>query len=324
MLKVPTVSKIELEDHLHRHYDLGTLLAFEKMKKGLGNALYKVTTTKGKYTLKISIRNNPVRVKYEIHLLTHLYNLPTPQPIQTKSKGYLPNYKGHKSFIYPYLPGKQKRRFTDMMLSEIGTFLGELHLQTEGFKSPIKRIEFYNFHPKNFAEVIKDSLLAKNQKIQNAVSYLKESTLKYVLPKGLPEGAMHIDVKPENTLFNRGHLSGIVDFDNSYNGPLILDLAATLMWFCSEKGKFNFPRAKIIYNAYNRARKLRSSELKAFFKAFHYAFLSHVLADIYLNYSKDFPEIELPESYMIWEIENLLETEKNLKISEREFLKLLS
>ena len=200
------------------------------------------------------------------------------------------------------------------MLFEVGKFLGKLHLQTEGFKSSVKRTDFYDVSYKRVARVVKESRYQKNLKIKKAVFYLKENALKYKLPTSLPNGAMHIDLKPENTLFRNGKLTGVVDFDNSYNGPLIFDLADTLMWFCSKKGKFDMEGAKVIYKGYTSVRKLTIREQQSLFNALHRVFCAIILCGIdYLNHKK------LPEKYIVWTIDNLLETQKNLKITKGEF-----
>ncbi len=324
MMSAPALTKKKLESILKKHYAIGFLISFERMKKGLGNVLYRVRTTRGDFTLKIAMRNNPIRVRYEIELLEHLTKLPVPHLIKTKAGGYFFSYGKYKSFMYAFLPGAHASEITPAMLREVGTFLGKLHLQTKGFTSRVPRMRFYDITSKNIAVVMRDSRKVQNPKLRDAAEYMGKELLKYRLPKKLPEGAMHIDVKPENTLFKNGHLSGVVDFDNSYNGPLVLDLANTLMWYCSRQGVFDMKKARIIYRAYAKVRKLSHTERNALFDTLHYAFLTHVLADIYLEFSKDYPMIRIPESYMLWEVDNLLASQQNLKITKREFQKSLN
>ena len=318
ILLSPSVTKKELSIFLGRYYDLGKLLSFKKMKKGFANSLYYLRTTKGNFTLKIAIRNNPIRIRYEIDLLNHLRNLPIPRPLGTKGGDHLFDYKGHQSFVYPFLNGKEAKQLTPVLLTQIGKFLGKLHLQTQGFRSSIKRMEFYNISPSQFKKIIKTSKSLKDPKIRKGLDYLTTNTLRYQLPGGLPRGAMHVDLKPENTLVDKGRLSGVVDFDNSYIGPLVFDLAHTMAWFCSKKGKFDARKAKAIYKGYISVRRLALKEERSLFDALHYSFLSHVLIDIYfLALGK------LPKSYILWGIDNLLAAEKNLAFTRAEFKKML-
>lgn len=318
-LRAPQVNKKDLKKYLERHYKLGRLLSIKKFKKGLANHLYLLTTEKGKFSLKIAIRNNSERLDYEIKLLNSIKNLPVPRPVRTIQGVYIFNYKNHRSFIYPYLPGKEEKVFSSKMLYEIGRFLGRLHLQTEKFRSSVNRIKFYHCPPSYVRGVVRRSSKIRNKKIREALVYIKKNAAKYQIPKGLPKGGIHTDVKPENTLFDRGKLSGVVDFDNSYIDALISDLANTLMWFSCIKGEMDFEKAKAIYQGYISVRKLSAREegsMYIVFRNIFYGITAHCIDYV--------AEGKLPEKYAVWVIDNLLNTEKNLMMTKEEFMALLS
>lgn len=109
--------------------------------------------------------------------------------------------------------------------------------------------------------------------------------------------------------------------DNAYTGPLVLDLANTLMWICSAKGYFATQTARKIYSAYKKVRKLHTREQQSLFSALHYAYLSHMLVDMYLFCSK---KDRLPLRYIRWGITNLLTTESKLPFDQRRFQQLFS
>lgn len=299
------------------NYNVGEVLSYQRIKKGFANVVVGAKTTKGKYILKIVIRNNPFgRVRYEVDLLNFIKGLPTPNPIKAKNGQHLLNYnRTNKAFIYPYLSGRQLKRFNKSMLKQVGRFLGKLHLQTKNFKSSVKRMELYNIDQKYFREMIRVSRRKlKDKKIQKWIDYMEKNLIRYLLPKSLPQGGMHIDYKPENVLFTNGKITGVIDFDNSYNGPLVLDLANTMMWFCSEKGKFDIKNALAIHQGYKQSRKITKQEKEYLFEALHFALLSHMLVDVYfLALDK------LPLDYIKWGMVNLCETEKNLVLTKEEF-----
>ncbi|PIR82999.1 hypothetical protein COU19_02960 [Candidatus Kaiserbacteria bacterium CG10_big_fil_rev_8_21_14_0_10_56_12] len=172
MMHAPTLTKKRLETVLAQHYRLGRLRSYARLKKGLGNALYHVSTEKGDYTLKIAIRNNPVRVRYEIDLLNTLSRLPTPTPLKTRQGGYLFDYHGYQSFMYPFLPGEHRKRMTPTMLKDVGIFLGKLHFQTEGYTSKINRFRFYDITSKNRGVIMRDSRRVKHPRLREAVEYM--------------------------------------------------------------------------------------------------------------------------------------------------------
>src|SRR3990167_3306679 len=156
-LPAPKVSKTELEDHILRNFDLGKIVSYKKLKKGLVNCLYHIKTTKGNFALKIAIRHNSNKINYEIDLLNSIKGLPVPKLLKTKNGKYFFNYKGHRTLVYPFLSGKEEREFTNKMLFEVGEFLGKLHLQTDGFKSSIKRTDFYGISSSNIKRVVERS-----------------------------------------------------------------------------------------------------------------------------------------------------------------------
>jgi len=313
-LPAPKVTRAELQQHLSKYFNLGDILSHQKLKKGYANSLYRVKTTKGDFVVKIAVRHNSEKLNYEIKLLNILHDLPIPKLIRTKNNEYFSDYKGHRTLVYPFLSGEEKKKFSKGMLFQVGEFLGELHLQTKGFVSPVKRIDYYEVSSIRIKRVVRESRNQKDIKIKDALQYVKENALKYKLPTSLPKGAMHIDLKPENTLFTGNHLTGVVDFDNSYNGPLIFDLADTLMWFCSRRGRFDMEDAKKVYQGYQSARKLNAQESSLLLTALHRVFCGITLCGIDLLNQKT-----LPKELVVWVIDNLLEAEKNLTISKQQF-----
>lgn len=319
-LSAPEPSAREFREIFDRYYRLGRFVWAKKLKKGFANSLYHIRTTRGEFVFKISVRHNSPILNYEIKLLTTLKGLPIPRPIKTTSGKYLFDFKGHRSFVYPYLPGRQERKFTPAMLRAVGRFQGKLHLQTLGFRSPHvhKRVEYYALSLNRVRRMFKATAFCRNASLRAAREYLKTNALKYPLPKNLPRGAMHIDIKPENTLFQNGRLTGVVDFDNAYNGPLIFDLADTLMWYCSDRGKFRMERAKSIYQGYVGVRTLSALERDLILTALHQVFMGIGVCGMELLAKKT-----LPEDFIIWVIENLVWAERTLPRTPQELLKAL-
>lgn len=312
------VNRRRINDFLE-NYNLGKLLSHKEIKTGLVNRVYLLKTTKGRYILKIAVRNNPVRVRYEAELLNYLKNLPVPKPIKSKNKRLLEDFGRNKAIIYKYLAGRQRSHYNFKMLEQVGSFLGKMHSQTINFKSKIKRVEYYNFSKAKLNQVFKKCYKNRDSKIKAALRYIKKTIPKYIIEDRLPTGAMHIDFKPENTLFIKNKFTGVLDFDNSYNGPLVFDLGHTMMFFCSKNKTFNLNQAKAIYYGYNKFRKLNQQEEKYLFEVLHFSYLSHFLGDIY-----NFKEDTLPKKYIYWMIDNLLKTQQNFKMSKDEFCKKLN
>ena len=103
-------------------------------------------------------------------------------------------------------------------------------------------------------------------------------------------------------------LTYIVDFDNGYVGPLILDLGKAIMFFASDKKKFDARKANLMIREYNKIRKLNKLEQKELKKAVNFAFLSHVFVDYYIRAIK-----VTPQRYFEWIINDLYASYKNMK-----------
>ncbi len=315
------------------NYNLGKLLEYKRINSGFANAMIKLKTTKGDHVLKIVIRNNPYRIRYEIDLLNFLKNLPLPKPLEAKNEKYLLDYGPNKAYIYKFIPGRQIIKFSDSVLKRVGALLAKIHLQSKHFKSKVKRFELYTVENR-FREMVNRSKKVKNPVIKKNLDYVRQNLPKYFLPKTLPQGAIHTDFKPENTIFLNKKNNGLVDFDNSYRGTLILDLAITVMWFCSN-GKLNLNKALLIYRAYNQARKLTKAEKEYFFQAVHYAHISVALICFYVfavNYrgfvikEKGYyiTNIKTFKPFMKWIINNFLQAEKKFIMSKKEFRKIFN
>jgi len=310
------VNKTSIEKFL-TNYNIGKLVSFKHVKKGFANLVYYLKTTKGEYILKIELRNNPNdRFKYEIELLEFLKGLPVPKIIRTKDRKLFIRYQGvNGAFIYNYLSGQNINKFSKNQLEQVGTLLGKVHLKTTKFRSPVKRMKLYTISPNSFKLMASLNKETKDKKILAAFDYIKKELPKYILPASLPQGSMHMDFKPGNTLFERGKLSGLIDFDNAYRGPLIFDLAHTIMWFCPKRKKFDKDGVRAVYKAYNKIRPLSKLEKKYFWKALNYSCLSLCFVDIYYFIYKK----KLNSQYLNWVLDNILPAQKHLALHKYDF-----
>lgn len=313
-LPAPKVNKKDLQEHLDKYFDIGKLLSYEMLENGIANTLYKIKTTNGEYTFKIAVRHNSGKLDFEVNLLNFLKNLPIPKIIKTTLGKDIFMYKGHRSFIYPFIQGYHVKNFSNTMLFETGKFLAKLHNQSKNFRHSIPRTKFYTEFFDDRKRIIKENKNNTNTKIREAIRYIGENADKYKIPKGLPMGAIHADVKGDNTIFKNGHLAGIVDFDNAYMGILVYDLVCTMFWFACQNKKFNIKMAHEVYRGYNSVRKLTRIEKKSSFTILHNFFYSIILCNVdWWRKGKS------PKMYPLFLIRDFLPAERNLEITEKEF-----
>ena len=82
------------------------------------------------------------------------------------------------------------------------------------------------------------------------------------LEKNLPIGYIHADIHDDNVLFysNENKLACVLDFDDMYIGPLLIDLSLTLCLWSSIGSIFNFDYGKIFLINYQKERKMNLTD----------------------------------------------------------------
>ncbi len=259
---------------------IGTITSMTRYAKGQHNQTFKVVTDKSVFTLRLYKYKKLPDIKFEIALLNLLRGLPVPKLVK-RNKRYYTQIDGKYAILYTFIPGTHLQTYTTKQLKEVGGFLAKFHTRGEKFIWRKPRYKFYNLPDskiKRFAALAKRAHVPFLKILPSIICELRENRLH---PE-LPQGPIHVDVKPENVLFDNGKLSGVLDFDNSYIGPYLLDLAKAMVWFGTRKKKFHLRDAAMVYKGYVRKRKLSTLEHNEFYKAVKFAFLSHVFVDYYM------------------------------------------
>ncbi len=270
------------------------------------NKIIYAKTFRGEYIIKIAVQNNSkTLLSFEIDLLDHLKGLPVPIPIKRKNGVSLKKINNHFAFVMTFLPGKHRLHANDIMLKEVGTFLAKMHKKTFRYKSTVRRLQTLSSTTVSLKNIFKKCDSITDKKINNTYVYIKNNILNYLPPKDVPSGAIHSDLKPENCLFNKDKLTGVVDFDNSYFGPLIVDLANTTIWFCRRGNELDISKSNRILKSYEKIRKLTTKENNYYSNALHFVYLRNLLRGV--EYWK---RGKVSKKFMLWAIDYFLKPEK--------------
>lgn len=304
---IPTVAKV------WSAFSLGKLLHVKRYSSGQHNQTFKVITTEGIFSLRVYNYKKPSKISFEIALLNTLHGLPVPQ-LRKIGNNYYALLGKKCAIVYNYLPGSSLKIFTKRQLEEVGSFIAQLQKRGKTFHWNKKRYKFYHLPDdkiRHFVRIVEKAKLPHRAYLPRIVKELKENRLS----NRLPEGPIHVDIKPENTLFYNGRLSGIIDFDNSYIGPSLLDLAKSMVWFGTRNKRFDVASALQVYTGYRKKKRLTRLEHAELYKAVKFAFLSHIFVDYYMRAIK-----VTSARYFDFIIHNLYAAYKSFTMTEANFI----
>jgi homoserine kinase type II len=95
------------------------------------------------------------------------------------------------------------------------------------------------------------------------VKLLRREVDAYTEDQSLPRGLLHGDLFPDNALWSDDDsLIGVVDFEEACIGPLVLDVAMTIVGFCFPKktNTLSRPLYQTFIRSYERVRPLSELE----------------------------------------------------------------
>jgi len=270
-------------------YNLGKIKSWSKFRLGLINEKYYLRTTKGVFVVRISVRTRK-QLMFEVGLLRHLKKLPVIKLMNYGWGKFISLYKGRPYIVYKFIDGQLPKRITPALVKQLGVFQAKFHRLGNSFKSKINREPYtYNF-PEIKIETFRKILQSKIPKeFVGPYGKITNILLNIKLPKQIPTGPIHVDIKPENILIKNNKLVGVLDFDNGYIGPYIIDIGKTITWFCIKKGKLNAGLLNDFFKSYQKIRKLTSMEKKFFRQALVHAVASHIFLDYYKYHKRIIP-----------------------------------
>lgn len=284
-----TISRKDIRQILNQ-YNLGRIINIKK-NQSWGNFSYNATTGTGKYTLRLcgpSARFRSRReILAEIELINYLRGkrISTPASVANKSNQVLLSYKGLNGYLRKFCDGKEKMNPNKHELKIFGEMLGSFHNAVEGFKTKERREHTWDVtETKRFFEEIKNSLGDKD----NFKKSYEQQLSQIKISRNLPKGMIHEDLGKRHVLWRKDKIVGIIDFDRSYYGPLLLDLGQACRGWCFIKNWRNWSNDnfKNFLSGYTKKRKLTPMEKNFLFTAIKFAVLERALS-FYLKGSTD-------------------------------------
>jgi homoserine kinase type II len=233
------VSEGELAGWL-RNYSVGTLTACEPVEAGIENTNYFVTTTQGRYVLTLFERLPADELPFYIHLMAHLarHGIPCPAPIASLKE-----------------PGVAH-------CGELGALLARMHLAGRSYSAYLENPRgprWWRFAAREvrpYLDGTKLELLEKELAYQSAQRF-----------PDLPRGPVHADLFRDNTLWQDGRISGVVDFYFAGVDCFLYDIAVCVNDWCLEDFRggcaLDGERMHALLSAYHGIRALNALEREA-------------------------------------------------------------
>ncbi|MBI2340547.1 MAG: homoserine kinase [Deltaproteobacteria bacterium] len=242
--------------------------------EGTVNTFYELTYPKKSYFLRVDEVADLKRLKNELRVFSLLERIKkrlsfkTTLPLKAKNgKRTIPFGKKYvllfekingASYFHHRLKGKH--------LYRIGRALAELHRATKNCRIPPHRFNFTGM------ERVYREILPHLQKKHPAVALETGQWMTWLKknePKGVPCGLIHADLFPENLLFVRDRLEGILDYEAAGYGSCLFDIAVTLHACCHDEKNFSIEKCRRLLEGYRSVRKL-STRKKRWFEYYLY------------------------------------------------------
>lgn len=194
-------------------FDVGELVSAKGIAEGVENSNYLVDTTRGRYILTLYERRVAADdLPFFMALLDHLAakNLPVPPAIKDRDGREIHELAGRPACLIRFLPGVSLSHPTPAQARAAGSALGAMHRALEDFPLTRPNTMGSDTWPGLFGRC-GSSLDEIAPGLHDALGTALDATLA-AWPSGLPRGAIHADLFPDNVLVRGDQVSGLIDF----------------------------------------------------------------------------------------------------------------
>ena len=254
---------------IEKKFNIGAIISYSGIKKGIENTNYLIKTKKKKIILTIFEKR--VQKKDLPFFMSLMFGLSKqgircPEPINNKKGKYLFKIQNKTACLVSFLEGKDKKQLSNEDCFQVGKNAALLHMAA-------KKLRLYR---KNSLSVNSWGPLLK--KVDNRINKLSRNlinTMKIDLtdikkkwPNNMPHGVIHCDLFIDNIFFFKKKYYGFIDFYFSANDFLAYELATCVNALCFKKRNKVFVldknKSAQLLRGYQSIRKLNSKEKSNF------------------------------------------------------------
>jgi len=271
------VSEADLAQWL-RNYSLGELRVSEPIEAGIENTNYFVTTTQGRYVLTLFERLPAEELPFYLQLMAHLarHGIPCPAPIADLSDRYLGVLNGKPAALVTRLPGRSLQDPHPAHCAELGALLARMHLAGRSYSAFLENPrgpKWWRLAARDVAPFLDDE---KRKLLEAELAFQAEQRF-----PDLPRGPVHADLFRDNTLWEDGRISGVVDFYFAGVDCFLYDVAVCANDWCLDGAGLQAERLRAFLGAYNAVRPFTAHERAAWLAMLRAAALRFWLSRLY-------------------------------------------
>lgn len=264
------------------NWNINRIISYNKATKGESNHNWIVKTSKGKFILRRAPNFRKLKdLRFELTYLTQLkktgFPYKIPSPLETRDKKNLVRYKGGNWWLYQFIEGNIVEPIPLSLIPQLGQMIAVCHNIMEKMTISNGKKKTDSFNRKLILKELnsfKRKTLSIKKKKEKHIIFLEE--IRKLLPllksldqkeySKLPQYPIHRDFNPENILWDKNRLVGVIDFENVgvMNDILISDIMSSISMAATTEKEHALDMTKFeaFMKEYQRHRKLSNQELE--------------------------------------------------------------
>ncbi|WP_435162682.1 homoserine kinase [Candidatus Pelagibacter bacterium nBUS_25] len=252
---------------INNQFEIGKIINFNGITKGIENTNYLLKTKKNKFILTIfekRVSNKEIPFFMRLMEILHSSNINCPKPLKNKNGSYLIKLRNKTACVVSFLNGKDKIKLNSKNCFAVGKMIAKIHQATKNIKISRKN----SMGIKELGPLLK-SIKFKSKKFSNLEKFLTNNLndIKKNWPLGLPKGIIHGDLFIDNIFFKKNKLSGVIDFYFAANDIFMYEIAICINALCFDQknSKFKLNKKKIseLIKGYESVKKISYKEKKS-------------------------------------------------------------
>ena len=239
-------------------YDVGTLTDSRGISAGIENTNYFVWTTTGRYVLTLFEKLTASELPFYLGLMAHLadHGIPSARPVANREGSFLGELNGKPAALVSFLSGKDIDRPTADHCAAVGTMLAQIHLAGMSYSTRMENPRGLSWWREVVPELVPFIGPDEAKLLKSEVDFHSRCAF-----PSLPSGAIHADLFRDNVLFEKAHLSGVIDFYFACTDRLLYDVAISVNdWCMSDDGALDPKRTQALLDAYSETRPWSDDE----------------------------------------------------------------